>query len=73
MQDIKETLYLSNYDIYQIDTLVDYEDIINNNPKFQLSIEDGKIKFNSSNNQFTININKSNTRNNKQRINIINP
>ena len=60
MQDIKETLYLSNYDIYQIDTLADYEDIINNNPKFQLSIEDGKIKFNSSNNQFTININTQN-------------
>ena len=60
MQDIKETLYLSNYDIYQIDTLVDYEDIINNNPKFQLSIEDEKIKFNSSNNQFTININTQN-------------
>lgn len=60
MQDIKETLYLSNYDIYQIDTLADYEDVINNNPKFQLSIEDGKIKFNSSNNQFTININTQN-------------
>ena len=60
MQDIKETLYLSNYDIYQIDTLADYEDIINNNPKFQLSIEDEKIKFNSSNNQFTININTQN-------------
>lgn len=60
MQDIKETLYLSNYDIYQIDTLADYEDIINNNPKFQLSFEDGKIKFNSSNNQFTININTQN-------------
>ena len=60
MQDIKETLYLSNYDIYQIDTLADYQDIINNNPKFQLSIEDGKIKFNSSNNQFTININTQN-------------
>ena len=60
MQDIKETLYLSNYDIYQIDTLADYEDIINNNPKFQLSIEDGKIKFNSSNNEFTININTQN-------------
>ena len=60
MQDIKETLYLSNYDIYQIDTLADYEDIINNNPKFKLSIEDGKIKFNSSNNQFTININTQN-------------
>lgn len=60
MQDIKETLYLSNYDIYQIDTLANYEDIINNNPKFQLSIEDGKIKFNSSNNQFTININTQN-------------
>ena len=60
MQDIKETLYLSNYDIYQIDTLVDYEDIINNNPKFQLSIEDGNIKFNSINNQFTININTQN-------------
>lgn len=60
MQDIKETLYLSNYDIYQIDTLADYQDIINNNPKFQLSIEDGKIKFNSSNNEFTININTQN-------------
>lgn len=60
MQDIKETLYLSNYDIYQIDTLADYEDVINNNPKFQLSIEDGKIKFNSSNNEFTININTQN-------------
>ena len=60
MQDIKETLYLSNYDIYQIDTLADYEDVINNNPKFQLSIEDRKIKFNSSNNQFTININTQN-------------
>ena len=60
MQDIKETLYLSNYDIYQIDTLADYEDVINNNPKFQLSIEDEKIKFNSSNNQFTININTQN-------------
>lgn len=60
MQDIKETLYLSNYNIYQIDTLADYQDIINNNPKFQLSIEDGKIKFNSSNNQFTININTQN-------------
>ena len=60
MQDIKETLYLSNYDIYQIDTLADYEDVINNNPKFQLSIEDGKIKFNSSNNGFTININTQN-------------
>lgn len=60
MQDIKETLYLSNYDIYQIDTLADYEDVINNNPKFQLSIEDGKIKFNSSDNQFTININTQN-------------
>lgn len=60
MQDIKETLYLSNYDIHQIDTLADYEDIINNNPKFQLSIEDGKIKFNSSNNEFTININTQN-------------
>ena len=60
MQDIKETLYLSNYDIYQIDTLADYEDVINNNPKFQLSTEDGKIKFNSSNNQFTININTQN-------------
>ena len=60
MQDIKETLYLSNYDIYQIDTLADYEDIINNNPKFQLSIEDRKIKFNSSNNEFTININTQN-------------
>ncbi len=60
IQDIKETLYLSNYDIYQIDTLADYQDIINNNPKFQLSIEDGKIKFNSSNNQFTININTQN-------------
>lgn len=60
MQDIKETLYLSNYDIYQIDTLADYDDIINNNPKFQLSIEDGKIKFNSSNNEFTININTQN-------------
>lgn len=60
MQDIKETLYLSNYDIYQIDTLADYEDVINNNSKFQLSIEDGKIKFNSSNNEFTININTQN-------------
>ena len=60
MQDIKETLYLSNYDIYQIDTLADYEDVINNNPKFQLSIEDRKIKFNSSNNGFTININTQN-------------
>ena len=60
MQDIKETLYLSNYDIYQIDTLADYEDVINNNPKFQLSIEDGKIKFKSSNNEFTININTQN-------------
>lgn len=60
MQDIKETLYLSNYDIYEIDTLADYEDVINNNPKFQLSIEDGKIKFNSSNNEFTININTQN-------------
>lgn len=60
MQYIKETLYLSNYDIYQIDTLADYEDVINNNPKFQLSIEDGKIKFNSSNNEFTININTQN-------------
>lgn len=60
MQDIKETLYLSNYDIYQIDTLADYEDIINNNPKFQLSIEDRKIKFKSSNNEFTININTQN-------------
>lgn len=60
MQDIKETLYLSNYDIYEIDTLADYEDVINNNPKFQLSIEDGKIKFNSSNNGFTININTQN-------------
>ena len=60
MQDIKETLYLSNYDIYQIDTLANYQDIINNNPKFQLSIEDGKIKFNSSNNQFTIDINTQN-------------
>ena len=64
MQDIKETLYLSNYDIYEIDTLADYEDVINNNPKFQLSIEDGKIKFNSSNNgftnDFTIDINTQN-------------
>ena len=60
MQDIKETLYLSNYDIYVIDSLVDYDDIINNNPKFKLSIEDGKIKFNSSNNDFTITINTQN-------------
>lgn len=60
MQDIKETLYLSNYDIYVIDSLVSYDDIINNNPKFKLSIEDGKIKFNSSNNDFTITINTQN-------------
>ena len=64
MQDIKETLYLSNYDIYEIDTLADYDDIINNNPKFQLLIKDGKIKFNSSNNgfanDFTIDINTQN-------------
>lgn len=60
MQDIKETLYLSNYDIYEIDTITNYKDIINNNPKLQLSIEDGKIKFKSSNNEFTITIKTQN-------------
>lgn len=62
MQDIKETLYLSNYDIYVIDSLVDYDDIINNNPKFQLFLNntDNNITFRSDNNYFIIDIKTQN-------------
>lgn len=62
MQDIKETLYLSNYDIYEIDSLVKYDNIINNNPKFQLFLNnrDNSITFRSDNNYFTIDINTQN-------------
>lgn len=62
MKDIKETLYLSNYDIYEIDSLVKYNDIINNNPKFQLFLNnrDNNITFRSDNNYFIIYINTQN-------------